>query len=98
MEKSKIWDYLTGTSLLVLLVWALGKSFGLIHSPTWVEMIPAFTGVVVATGILVKLGEYKNILSTLNFEFKEVKKDLKEIHKIASCLKGTCTTGALNDL
>jgi len=91
MRKLSVWDYLAWGSLLILLAWALGKSFGFIHSPIWVEMVPAFTGVGAAATILVKLGKYRNILMTLNSEFKDIKKDLKEIHKNASCLRGKCT-------
>ena len=90
ISKVDISDILAWTSLLILFLWALGKSFGIIHSPNWVEMIPTFTGVGAVAAILLKFGEYRNILMTVNIELKEVKHDIKEIHKSASCMKGKC--------
>ena len=38
--KTTFWDYLIYIGAGIILVWALLKSFGVIHSPIWVDMIP----------------------------------------------------------
>lgn len=54
MKKLKIWDVLLWLGAILILGWALLKSFGIIHSPIWVEMVP-YLGV----GISIIGGAYK---------------------------------------
>ena len=55
----EFWDLLIIIGALFILVWALLKSFGLIHSPIWVEMIPYFGGAISLIGAAYKLGKIK---------------------------------------
>ncbi len=44
---------------LLILVWALLKAMGIIHSPAWVEMLPYFGGGISVLGGAYKLGKIK---------------------------------------
>ncbi len=81
-RSSIIWVILFWAGVVIILVWALGKSLGMIHSPAWVEMIPYFGG----AASLVALGKYLQKIDTLCQDVGEMKVDLKEIQKKAICL------------
>ena len=44
---------------LVILIWALLKAFNVIHSPTWVSMVPYVGGAISIMGGAYKLGKIK---------------------------------------
>ena len=46
----KVSDILFYLGLAIIFFWALAKSLGIIHSPTWQEMLPYF-GAVFAAGV-----------------------------------------------
>jgi len=54
MSKTKIfefWDYLAIGGALLIIIWALLKSFGIISSPLWVEMLPYIGGGISLFGV-----------------------------------------------
>lgn len=63
-KTSDFWDWLILIGALVILIWALLKSFNLIQSPSWVEMIPYFGGAVSIIGGTYKLGKIKKGIET----------------------------------
>ena len=58
-KNSDFWDWLIIIGALVILVWALLKSFNIINTPTWIEMIPYFGGAASIIGGTYKLGKIK---------------------------------------
>jgi hypothetical protein len=56
-KTSIFWDVLMWFGIILVLVWALLKSFGIIHSPIWMEMLPYFGVGVSAIGGAYKLGK-----------------------------------------
>ncbi len=65
-DKSKLPDIVFWTSLAILVLWALAKSFGIIHTPVIIEMIPLFT-------IAFAAGSFWNKFLTLEREFHSFK-------------------------
>ena len=61
-DRSKLPDIVFWTSMAVLVLWALAKSFGLIHTPVIIEMIPLFT-------IAFAAGAFWNKFLTLEKDF-----------------------------
>lgn len=55
IKKLSTWDWIFWIALLVLLGWALAKSFGLINSPIWVETIPIYTVIFMAGALWQKI-------------------------------------------
>ena len=58
--KRSFWDYLIWIGIALILGWALLKSFGIINSPIWVDMIPYFGVGGAAIGGSYKLGKIMN--------------------------------------
>ncbi len=59
MKHSHRWgsaDVLTWIGILTIVLWALGKSFGFISSPVWVEMIPVYGAATALAGISIGIG------------------------------------------
>jgi hypothetical protein len=53
-------DILLWLGVVLILIWVLLKSFGVIHSPVWIEMVPYFgIGISIAGGAY-KLGKIMN--------------------------------------
>ena len=63
MKKYNIWDMLTWFALGLILVWAILKSFGIISSPPWQEMLPVFGAVFIAGRIVQIVSDIKKDLS-----------------------------------
>lgn len=53
------WDILIIVGALLIIIWALLKAFGIIKTPTWVEMMPYFGGAASIIGGAYKLGKIK---------------------------------------
>lgn len=53
------WDILIIIGSMLILGWALLKAIGIIHSPTWVDMIPYFGVSASIIGGAYKLGKIK---------------------------------------
>lgn len=59
-EQKHTWDIyniITWIGILMIFLWALGKSIGLISSPEWVNMIPAYGAAVAFAGIAAGIGK-----------------------------------------
>lgn len=52
-----IYNIITWIGILMIFLWALGKSIGWISSPVWVNMIPAYGAAVAFAGISVGIGK-----------------------------------------
>ncbi len=65
--KDKFWDAVIWISLLIIFVWVLLKSFGIIHSPVWIEMIPYYGVLGFLLGVIYKAGKIVQFI-------KEIKK------------------------
>lgn len=78
MAKADYWYYISLLGVAIIVVWAVLKSVGVIHSPTYQEMIPLF-GIAMTFGGLI--AAVKNLGTELK-EFKnETKNELKEIRE-----------------
>ena len=89
-------DIMFWAGIIILVLWALGKSFGIINSPNWIEMIPYFTIAVTLSGAGVKLGRtlekidnMEKELNSLRIAVIEIGKDVREIQRKAFCLNDT---------
>jgi len=60
--------------ILILIAWALGKSFGLIHSPVWIDMIPVFGIAVTLTGIGVAIGKLLQKMDRVLADVHDIKR------------------------
>lgn len=66
MREIDIWDIVFWLGLLTIFLWALLKSFGVIHSPSWIEMVPYFGGVVALAGFAFKAGRLFQKVDTMD--------------------------------
>ena len=58
-EGADAWDVLIILGATAIIAWAVLKALGVIHSPTWVEMVPYLGGGVSIIGGAYKLGKIK---------------------------------------
>ncbi|MBU1941954.1 MAG: hypothetical protein KKC68_09300 [Candidatus Thermoplasmatota archaeon] len=66
----KFVDYVLYLSLFILAIWVIGKLFGIIQSPAWVEVIPYAAGLMGAGAFLEM--------------FRRMVKDLREVSQKVS--------------
>jgi hypothetical protein len=57
MRKYNLGDVAMIGGALIILIWALLKSFEIIHSPTWSEMVPYLGGVISIMGASYQFGK-----------------------------------------
>lgn len=50
-------EIITWIGIGIMLLWAIGKSFGWISSPVWVDMIPVYGAAAALSGISVSIGK-----------------------------------------
>jgi len=91
MKHSHRWDsadILTWTGILIIVLWALGKSFGLISSPVWVEMIPVYGVAAALTGISIGIGRTLQKLDRVISDVEQINHTVaehdKQLHAIVS--------------
>ncbi len=91
--KYLFWEALFWVAIGTLFLWALGKSFGIINSPNWVEMLPYFSIGTAISAASIKIGrileKIENIdkrLTNLTLTVIEIGKDVREIQRKAFCL------------
>ncbi len=90
------WDFLMWVGGITILVWALLKSFRIIESPIWIEMLP-----YIAIGLSILGGAYKfgkiirgvehtnKKVNILGREFHEIKEDfIKVKYNQELCMSG----------
>lgn len=70
--KSNYLEWLLYLSIAILIVWAVLKSIGVIHSPVWIEMIPFIS---IGIGIGAGFTQLKNMLSNIMKSLKELKSE-----------------------
>lgn len=68
----KIVDYILYLSLLVLAIWVIGKLFGIIQSPVWVEMFPYAAALMAA-------GAFLEMVRRMTKDVKEVSQKVSNI-------------------
>ncbi len=51
--------------IAIIVLWALAKSFGIIRSPVWLEMIPVFGGAATLGGVGIAIGKVLNRVDRL---------------------------------
>ena len=106
MEKGlSFWYYLIWIGIALIIGWALLKSFGIIHSEVWEEMIPYFgvgTSLIGITNVAYKfgkkLGKIEEGVGQNNFNLQEINHDIKEIKTSFQKIKTNqmnCLTGKL---
>ena len=68
MQKEDItfWDVILWLGIIAIFLWALLKSFGVINSPIWVDMIPYFGLAGSAVGGAYKLGKIMECIENTN--------------------------------
>ena len=78
-KKREIWDFLFWFALVVLFLWALGKAFGVIKSPVWVESIPIFSMVFMAGALWQKVNnmfkDVEEIKDVINGRFTKLENE-----------------------
>lgn len=86
--KDLIGTAMVWTGIITLLLWALGKSFGIIHSPDWVGMLPYFSFVVVLMGASAKAGKVLEKIENID---KRVDNLDKRVDNLDKRLNSLCT-------
>ena len=64
---------------LAIIIWALLKSFAIINTPVWVEMVPYIAGGVAVLAAVLQLGKMMQKLDMVCYDVRALKQD---IHKI----------------
>jgi len=90
------WQALIWLGAIIILSWALLKSFGIIHSPIWVEMVPYLGIGISILGVAYKFGkmandvEYtRNKVNVFSKDFLELREDFSKVkHNQMLCLSG----------
>ena len=93
MRKEINWGIvLMYVSAFIILIWALLKSFGVINTPAWIEMVPyygVFVGVVAGAVVFGKLFEKVNSLDRKTTSYSRMKDDFISVRdKQGMCLSG----------
>lgn len=74
--KFDFWSWVIIISGLIMFIWALLKSIGIIHAPLIIEMLPYLTGAGALTGLGIQTGK---VLQRLNQVEKDVEKNCGRI-------------------
>jgi len=74
--KGDIWSLLIKWGALIIVLWALGKSFGIINSPIAIEMIPYIGGGLGLLGAGMKLGRIFEKTEKIEKDVREIKSDV----------------------
>lgn len=90
--KFDIWDVIIWISLIVLVLYIIGKIMGFINTPEWISLMPIITLVFFAGAfyqkvlsfmnqIYVRTDYLKNNVDKINTNIIEIKKDLSQHDK-----------------
>jgi len=83
MRKIEIWDIIIWISLIVLAGYIIGKLFGIINTPEWVNLIPIITLVFFAGAFYQKVsGFMEKMYHRTNYLKKGVENTKEQIGKI----------------
>jgi hypothetical protein len=84
-KRWSIWDIIAWIVLFLILVWILLKTFGIIHTPLWLEYAPLYGAVYLAGWQIHKLDSVASDVRELK-RFKDA--TVNEINKLKSdCFK-----------
>lgn len=81
---TKLIDWLFYISITIFFLWVLGKAFGIIHSPVWLDMLPYFAGGTGLSALFFKAGQTYNRIDTVEGVVKEIKDKTNELTKNTS--------------
>ena len=79
--------FLVGFGVVGLSLWALAKSLGWVHSPTWVEIMPYFFGAGGLGGIAIYCGKVMPRLDRVEKDVEKVDGKVDEIIRDTSAIK-----------
>lgn len=68
-----LWDYLLWLGIILILGWALLKSFGIINTPIWVEMLPYFGAGATLIALVFKAGEVSQNIKVMGTDITGLK-------------------------
>ncbi len=71
--KDKFWDAMIWIGIFTILIWALLKSFGVVHSLVWIEMVPYYGLGVVFLGSMFKFGKMVEMINHIGYDVKILK-------------------------
>lgn len=76
-----ITDILFWIGILIVIIWAIGKTIGLINSPVWIDMIPIYGAVATAMGISLKIGRILQKIEQVLKDVGNIQLEVKDIDK-----------------
>ena len=79
-KKWGLWDYLLWPGIILILAWALLKSFNVINTPMWVEMLPYFGIGVVFIASVFKAGKMVQNIETMGTNISGFKEKTDKIN------------------
>jgi len=89
--KEKISSVLIWGGILVIVLWALLKALGVIHSPEWIGMLPIFSGAAAFGGAAMQLkilvSDFKSFKQEVRSDFRDLTNKIAEIDKDVHMLK-----------
>ncbi len=96
--KFDVWDVIIWISLIVLILYIIGKLTGFINTPEWINLMPIITLVFFAGAFYQKVLSFtnqmyvrtdylKNNIDKVNTNIIEIKKDLSQQEKRISSLE-----------
>ena len=65
--------------IVIIVLWAMAKSFGIINSPIWLEMIPVFSGAAALGGVGIAIGKILNKVDRLVFDVEKIDKKVEHM-------------------
>ncbi len=81
MDKPHWGTYVAWAGVAIILVYAILKSVGIIHSPTWQEMAPLFGAAAAFGGLISTVGHLGKDIAEMKVEVKEIKSEVKEVRE-----------------
>jgi len=73
------WMALFWVCFVIISLWVLAKTFGLINTPVYIEMIPALVGLVSILAIIKELGRKLQKLDHVVLDVSEIKGSVKDL-------------------
>ncbi len=86
-HKFDLVDFVIWAGIIIIFLWAIGKSIGWISSPVWVDMIPVFCGGATVAGISVKIGRLLQKIDVVIGDVDKIKDELKTVDRRLAVLE-----------
>ena len=74
--KVSFWDFLIWTGIALVLIWILLKTFGVMNSPIWFEMLPFYGLVGTSIGMAYKFGQ---VMENINHRFDRTDEKINQL-------------------